>query len=389
ADAGASWFPEGDAVELDAARRDVGLVAVVEHAGSAAATNAGIRTEWSTTEYRLESASGLSETLDARTPVVTAFAEQLRRLGPAVDLLVGGSFAKAAGDLYASPRAQLRWRPAAPDTHSAGYARSRQYAQSLRNPESVAGNLFPPDLFVGAGAPEVPVARSDLGVAAIEYRPWAGGRVALEAYGRDFEGMLLPALAGGDPFARGELLSGSGTAKGLSLEAGLATSRVGVLLSYGLQRVRITHADSSYVPGHGASHLLEGGVVLFPAATLSIRVGAAAILGRRSTALAGGFEWESCNLLDRGCEFVGSPVTSGAPGGTELPAYFRLDLGVRQHWHLHVGGRDATLGLFGTLTNAFGRRNLLALARDPATGELVPIEMRPRAPLVVGLDWRF
>jgi hypothetical protein len=72
-----------------------------------------------------------------------------------------------------------------------------------------------------------------------------------------------------------------------------------------------------------------------------------------------------------------------------LPAYFRLDLGLRKHWHIEVAGRDVELALFGTVTNLLGRRNVLAVATDPRTGKRSEIEMRPLAPLVVGLDWRF
>jgi hypothetical protein len=32
---------------------------------------------------------------------------------------------------------------------------------------------------------------------------------------------------------------------------------------------------------------------------------------------------------------------------------------------------------------------VLTYAKDPSTGRVLQIEMRPRAPLVVGLDWQF
>jgi hypothetical protein len=112
--------------------------------------------------------------------------------------------------------------------------------------------------------------------------------------------------------------------------------------------------------------------------------------GRRGTGILGAFEWESCNLLDRGCEFGGSPThDTDRLGATKLPAYFRLDLGLRKHWHIEVAGRDVELALFGTVTNLLGRRNVLAVATDPQTGKRSEIEMRPLAPLVIGLDWRF
>jgi len=112
-------------------------------------------------------------------------------------------------------------------------------------------------------------------------------------------------------------------------------------------------------------------------------------MGRRATAAEGGFEWEADNILDRGSEFGGSPYAGGSLGGTTLPTYFRLDLGVRKTWRVGVWGRDGTLALFGTATNILGRKNILTYSRDPSNGGLTGIEMRPLAPLVVGLDWEY
>ena len=69
--------------------------------------------------------------------------------------------------------------------------------------------------------------------------------------------------------------------------------------------------------------------------------------------------------------------------------YFRVDVGIRQHWHIGIGGRHASMAVFGTFTNLFSQQNLLTYARDPTTGERVGIEMRPSGPLVVGVDWTF
>ena len=103
-----------------------------------------------------------------------------------------------------------------------------------------------------------------------------------------------------------------------------------------------------------------------------------------------GGPWEACNLLDSGCEFGGSPHYNGETlGGTSLPPYYRLDLGVRQHWHFTAGGRNVSMALFAALTNILGRKNVLTYARNPSNGQITAIEMRPRAPLVVGLDWKF
>jgi hypothetical protein len=48
-----------------------------------------------------------------------------------------------------------------------------------------------------------------------------------------------------------------------------------------------------------------------------------------------------------------------------------------------------SVALFGTVSNVLARPNTLAYLTDDATGKREAIDMRPLAPLVVGLDWRF
>jgi carboxypeptidase family protein len=392
--AGSQWASQIAPVTMTSARRDEGLLAAVEHGSAHANTVAGIRLERSRTSYgiRSDSAGGPSWTLGAVTRVAAAFAQHAQDIGRGVNLRVGTSLAATGTDLHVDPRAHLRWDVSAPLTLSASYARTHQFAQSLRNAESVVGNVFPVDLYIGAGAVGVPVGRSDQGVVALGYRPVPGVRLGVQAYQRGSDGLLLVAPREGEPFVTtsGAFAVGSGASRGVSVDAAVSAARFGIVASYGLQDVRLAYGDSSYVPDPGATHLLEGGVIVFPTATSSVRVGLAGAWGRTTTIPSGGFEWEACNLHDQGCEFRGSPFYGGEPlGATALPAYLRVDVGLRKHWHLDVGGRDAVIELFGTVTNVFMRRNLLTYARDPSTGRLVDIKMRPRAPLVVGLDWRF
>ena len=205
-------------------------------------------------------------------------------------------------------------------TVSGSYVRRYQFAQSLRNPESIVGSIFPADLYLGAGIPGVPVGRSDQGVIAAEYRPAVGMRLGIQGYARRLDGLLLVAPRAGEPFSTGDFATGSGVSRGVSLDAALTSSRLGLLASYGLQHVRLDGGGISYVPDHGATHLLEAGVIVFPSATSSLRLGVTSELGRRTTTASGGLEWEACNLLDRGCEFGGSPQYGGETlGGTALP----------------------------------------------------------------------
>jgi hypothetical protein len=193
-----------------------------------------------------------------------------------------------------------------------------------------------------------------------------------------------------DPFATRGYAEGSGSAYGLALEAGAAGVHYGIVGSYALQRIRLEYGDTSYVPEHGVTHSVDLGFTLLPTASSSVRLGVSGQLGRRTTAIEGPLEWQSCNLLDRGCEFAGSPGKRSEPlGSTPLPAYLRMDLGFRKHWPLAIAGREGRVAVYGTVTNILGRRNLLTFALDPSTGGRSSIDMRPLSPLVVGLDWRF
>jgi hypothetical protein len=392
-DAGAMWLAQDSLSErLEARRRDEGGVAMLTLGGSRARTTAGLRAQRIRTAYSLvpDSAGARAFDLDVRTPVVALFAQHARSITARVDIeatLVGAS---AAEDWHLSPSAKARWRVGRALTASASFAQRRQFAQSLRNPESIVANIFPVDLFVGAGDGGVPVARSNVGVLALEHRPTAGTRVGAQAYARDFDALALVAPLASDPFATTGFLRGSGDAQGVALEIAANSARYGILATYGYQDVRLTYADTSYVPDHGSMHSIEAGIIVFPSPTADIRLGIETVFGRRGTSSLGLVEWEACNLLDQGCEFAGSPGARTEPlGATRLPDYLRLDIGARKHWHVHVAGHDAQIAVFGTATNLLARKNVLALVVDPATGERQRIEMRPLSPLVVGIDWRF
>jgi hypothetical protein len=390
--ASARWARAVAPLEMTAARRDEGLLATAEHHSVRAVTVVGIRAERIRTSYRTvaDSAAAPSWELEATTPVATLLAQQTRAVAPGVQVGLGVALAAAPGGIHPEPRGQLVWNASKTVTATGGYARTHQFAQSLRNPESVVGNVFPVELHVGAGAAGVPVAQSDQGMVGVDFKPAAGARLGAHAYARSSDGLLLVAPREDGPFANGEFVNGSGTARGFSIEAAASSARWGVLASYGYQQVRLEYGGSSYVPESAAGHVLEGGVISFPVTGVSIRLGATYAEGRHATAVTNGFEWEAHNLLDRGSEFAGSPEAGGAPlAAASLPAYFRVDLSLRKQWRFVAAGREATIALFGTVTNLLGWKNVLTYTRDPALGEAAEVEMRPRAPLVLGLDWQF
>ena len=391
-DVGSVWAAPSGPLKMASSRRDGGLLLALRDHTQRASTDLQLRFERSWTSYRIasDSTTGPFWSLAGSTPVATAIARHTEGIGRRVELNLGGSVAMTGGRAHVGPSAQITWKPSETVGFSGSYARTHQFAQSLRNSESVVGNVFPVDIDAGTGLPGIPVAHSRLGVVAASYLPVAGLRIGAQAYERRSDGLLLVAPADGGPFATGAFLVGSGVSRGASIDAALSARRYGLVATYGFQRVRLTYGSAGYVPESGVAHLLRCGVIAFPNPSMSFRLGLTAALGRRATAVAGGFEWEADNILDRGSEFGGSPYEiRDALGAIRLPAYYRLDLGVRKQWQTLLLGHAGTVALFGTATNLFGRKNILTYAVDPSTGDRTGVEMRPRAPLVVGLDWGF
>ena len=391
-DADADWLAGAGPLAMASVRRDLGAMVSLERRASAVRTVLGVRFERSRATYLTVPAGASSPgfALESDATVASAFARVTQDLGRRVELDVAATAAAGGGAPRLDPGGRVRWRATDALTLFAGYDRRHQLTQSLRNPESIVANVFPADLPIGANATGIPIARSEVGMIGAELRPSPGIRLAGQAYVRRSRHLLLAAPAAADPFATDSFTIGSGQASGLVFEVSMASARYALTGSYAYQHVRLSDGVTSYVPEYGAAHLIDGGVVVFPSPTLAVRVGGALEAGRRATTAPGAIEWESCNLLDKGCELAGSPHYDGTGlGGTRIPSYFRLDLGVRKHWHLAVGGRDAVVGLYGTLTNLFGRTNILTYAGDPLAGPPTAVEMRPLAPLVVGLDWRF
>jgi len=391
-EAAATWRGDSVPERLTAERRDEGLVAEAELGGADLETRIGTRIQRSRSSYVLRDEGDGPRALDlqASSPIVAPFIVHRRPLYGRLRVELAVATPISEGRLYASPRGQVLWQLSSSLWLSGSYARLYQFAQSLRNAESVVSNIFPVEIFVGADAQGVPVARGDQGIAAIEYRPMPGLRLQAQAYARDSRRLVLIAPVDAGPYAATGFTVGSGRARGLALDASLRGARYGAIFGYGFQDVHLAYGDTSYVPDHGSSHLIDAGIIVFPSVTSSIRLGVVGILGRQGTPLASPLEWEACNLLDRGCEFAGSPQNRTEPlGSSSLPAYLRVDIGLRKHWHLRIGGREGTLGLFGTITNVLGRSNVLAVAADAESGDPVWIEMRPRSPLLVGIDWRF
>jgi hypothetical protein len=372
----ADWGEPDSATTVQSGYRDDGVTARITAPFAGGLTTLGVR------QQVLRA--------NTHTPVSTLFAEHGRALGGGVSIDAALSGAWALGHAFASPRAQIRWNVSQRVSLSGSAARRHQFSQSLRNTESVAATIFPAELWVVAGERGTPVANSNIGVIAVEHRPRPNVRLALQGWMRDFGGLVLVAPLTANAAGDAGFTTGSGTARGVSLEAGMSRTRLGFIAGYGYQHVRLSHAGGRYVPGYGAAHTFEAGITYLPVPTTRFRLGFESAFGRRTTSTLGNLEYESVNLLDQGAEFAGSPGVWSEPlGGTALPAYLRIDLGVRKQWRTRLADRDGFVAVFGTFSNLLGRSNTLTRTVDTGTGLSTPVEMRPFSPLVVGVDWQF
>lgn len=384
------WHGDPAPSRVESDRVLLGAEAALDWEEPWGSASVGVRATRDRVAYELAPAEDVPATrLAGEAGDVAAFARLGGRLGKRVE--ASSAFSAGTGSQGASllPRLTLRVRVARSASLYAEYSRSNQALQSLRNAESVVGRIFPAELYAGGDDSGLPRARAEEGLVGIVVLPRPGFRLDAEVWARSLEGLALTDPADGRPFASGEGLLGTGTIRGGAIGASLSAARYAALASFGVQRVELRAGGEEWVPEYAAGRTARLGVVAFPTPSLSIRVGWTGQFGRRGTDTLGGLEWESCNLLDQGCEFAGSPEELGELGGRALPAYHRLDLSVRKHWHLRLGGRDARIEAYGTMSNLLGRTNVLVFVVDPATGRETPIEMRPRAPLSLGLGWKF
>jgi hypothetical protein len=171
ADAAAEWNARGGLVALDARRDDLGMLLALEQGPAGARTTLGIRIERRTTRYATVplAPDAVPWSLAARTLGASGFARHRRALGAHATLDAGVALGTGPAGPHLLPRARLTWSPSPRWSLSAGYVLLRQPVQSLRNPESVVGNVFPADLFIGSGAPGIPEARARQMIVTADY----------------------------------------------------------------------------------------------------------------------------------------------------------------------------------------------------------------------------
>ncbi len=393
----ADWWATGSPYGASNRRRNLGSRVRLRLDSESTRSLFGVSLEQERMSYAVRPMGGTTPgpqtlfSLRTEPTVLAAFVEHQRPLLNTIQLLLGLRASGVSGErMRLGPRISMQWPIAPGFSASAGYARTYQWAQSLRNPESLIDNLFSPDLPIGVGAAGVPVARADQLTVALTTRPASGIQIGLEAFSRRVSGLVLVAPSTGQPFAVGAFSVGDAETRGIGVNAELEGARYRALASYGFSEVSNESRDREYSPNYASGHLLSTGLVYYPGAQFELKSFLRAELARRTTLMEGPFGWEACSFLEGGCEAEGSPTQVAGPlGGYRLPAYVRLDIGIRKHWHLSALGRDGLVAVFATLSNVFRRENVLGYVSDPETGEPIPLPMRPLSLLTAGIDWRF
>ncbi len=396
-DVASYWRATGGPLSMSSRRRTYGSRLMLLADGPASSSRLGFSVERDRTSYTVLPAgtSGLptESLLETRSEpeVFAAFAEHQRCLNDRVHVLLGVRSSFMAGKRpRLAPRVSLNWPVSSFFSVSAGYARTHQWVQSLRNPESLIDNVFNPNLPVAAEGNDIPIAQSDQFGLALKTWPVEGVSAGLEGYTRVLEGLVLVAPTTGQPFAVAGYSIGRARAWGGAINVELAGARYRALVEYGFGAVTYDVGSGTYRPEFAVNHSLAAALGYYPSASLVVRSALRVEFGRPTTLVEGPFEWEACSIIGGGCEAEGSPQEVAGPlGRSRLPAYIRLDIGARKHWHWRLLGRDGVLTGFVTLSNVLGRRNLFGYTVDPGTGEVSKLPMRPFSPLTVGLEWSF
>lgn len=296
----------------------------------------------------------------------------------------------ANGPGYLDPRLSVRHTPTSRTTVSFGYSQVHQSVQSLRNEESLVDDLVGVALPITEGG-ELPVtARGDQVTLAADHKVGVHSSITADVYARRLTGLLLVAPLTAAPFATDKVVVGHGRAAGASLSYAYSDARTFARMSYALSANTRAGAGVSYRPSFGQTHSLLASVGLRPRQTTWLRSSVLATAGRVSSVYSGLLEWAHAGMAGNGQDIAGSPEQIiGAVSAARLPAYLRLDVGLRQAWRRSMLGRGGDIVLALDLINVLGARNLSGFYQPrPEDATRRAILMSPRR-VDLSLRWEY
>ena len=397
-DAAGDWAAASGPIHLTSGLTDVGLGGDASWPLAFTFATAGVSAERMHTEYDLR--RGRTAATDSTLPdwpalsasplLFAAFFEDRWAAGTRWTFTGGLRYSVAStGQRELEPRVSARFVAAPWLTLSAGYARTHQDAQSLRNEESLLDAVVGIGLPAATGTSGVPVARAEQLTISVQARLGAATTLSLDGYTRRLEGLLLVAPVTAQPFDTGGFSRGRGRASGATLQLEESGERVFGHVAYGFEVVSRETGSQRYQPSFAVSHSLTAAVGYHPWAFTTVRTALWATFGRPTSVVEGEIAWTPHTLLGGTGDLVGSPQRIvGALDGGRLSPYVRVDVGIRHEWHTGLFGRAAGIAGVLNVSNVFDRANALTqvVSADARTRRTIP--MLPRS-VTLGLEWAY
>jgi hypothetical protein len=283
---------------------------------------------------------------------------------------------------------------------SAGLARTHQYVQSLRDPDSPYGAQIGLDLPAAAGMGGMPVAQSDAATAGISTQLATSARLTVDGYVRRMSGLAVVNPAHPDAFAVYGFDRASGHVTGGGVELDGVAGRFTWRTAYGLGTTVERFDAVRYHPAGEIGQTLFAAAAVHLGHTTELRVANWIASGQRPgslDALPGGRDADDDGSApgardadDDGGTAATTPGDHGLPGAlaspASLPPYMRADIQLRRDWRL--GPANGRMSAFVTLANALNHGNIAEFLPRELGAPLRAIVLLPRS-LLAGMSWAY
>jgi Carboxypeptidase regulatory-like domain/TonB-dependent Receptor Plug Domain len=269
---------------------------------------------------------------------------------------------------------------------TAGYARTHQVVQSLRNSESPIGAQFGVDLPVAAGTGGVPLAQSDIMTAGIVTQLGLLGRLSVDGYVRSLSGLAVADPLQDAPFATTSFAHASAHIDGLAAQVNGARGPVAWQLGYGIGRTTESAGGVRYLAPSSVGQTGSAAIGVAIDRLTQIRLAGWAAVGQRGPGLDGTSLGHDDDDDGPAAVTAEHDLTTSSALATSLPPYLRADLQLTHQWR--VGPMRGRLSTYVTLANIFNHDNLAGTVGTGPAGTLRGITLLPRT-VLLGVAWAY
>lgn len=265
----------------------------------------------------------------------------------------------------------------------AAAGRTHQTVQSLLNEENLSSTILgPPLMMISTGAPTASAEQWQLSVDRQVARRVA---IALDAYLRSWENVVLPAMSGTFLTPSVPVL-GAGRSRGFLASASIVEGSFTLHFSGTLESATQQAGGITYHTGFEQPWSIAGDASYHPSTKSTLQVRWQTAAGQPTTALSPGLEWHSWQPATGTGEIEGLANTVPGPlNALRLPGPLRIDVGLRRDWRIGHAGSLVITTL--RLNNVLARPDPVGLVAEP-DGSFRLLSGTPRG-LVLELGWRF